>query len=559
MSHIDLALDYADGVINGDIPACKYVRWACQRQIDDLQNPPSGYYFDVDLAEHICKFSELMPHIKGEWAASRQKITLEPWQAFILTTVFGWRNDQKYRRFKIAYVEVPRKNAKSTICSCVGLYCLAADGEPGAEVYSAATNRDQAKIVWRDSKTMAERSPGIKTRFGVETSAHSIFIEENASFFKPLARDMGGNLDGLNIHCGIIDELHGHKTRHVWDVVETGTGSRTSPLIFAITTAGFNKAGICYEQRADAIRVLDPHNEIKDEELFGIIYTIDDEDDWKEESSWIKANPNWGVSVKPDDIRRKARKAMRTPSAQNNFLTKHLCVWTNAGTGWMNMVDWDRAGNSDLDERDFEEDELYLGADLASKIDIASTARLYRRDDKFYLFTSHYLNEDQIFESENSQYQGWSISGHLIETPGNTTDFQAIEDDITQSATQPGFKEIAFDPDQARYLMQNLIKKNLNVVEVPQNTKNLSEPMKMLESLILERRLEHNNNPVMNWMVSNVICHTNAKEQIYPRKEFPQNKIDGVIAAIIALNRALVDASKPPSVYDMENRGINFI
>ena len=550
-----MATDYATRVVSGDISSCKWVKFACQRQLDNLKNPPDGYHFDKEIAERICIFISLMPHIKGKWARGNKKIEVAPFQAFNATTVFGWLNDQGHRRYKTAYVEMPRKNAKSTLASAIGLYCLAADDEPGAEVYSAALSRDQAKLVWNDAKRMVEKSPGLRERFGVDTSAHSIFVEETASSFKPVARDSGGNLDGLNVHCAILDEVPAMKTRHVYDVMETATGARENPLIFSITTAGFNKAGICYELRGDIMRVLDPDNEVTDEESFGIIYTIDDDDDWKEESSWIKANPNWGVSVNPDDIRRKAKKAMRTPAAQNNFLTKHCCRWTNANTAWMNMVEWAKAGDSTLDELDFESVDMWLAADLASKIDIASTVRLYKKDDIFYLFSSHYLNEDQIFESDNSQYQGWSIDGYLIETLGNTTDFETIEDDITESAEQSNCVEVAFDPDQARYLMQRLLAKNITVVEVTQNTKSLSEPMKMLESLVLEGRLKHDNNPVMNWMISNVVCHTNAKGQIYPRKEREQNKIDGVVAAIIALNRALVEEARD-SVYDNEQRGI---
>ena len=555
--HVAIANKYIDDILTGEIPACQYVKWACERQRNDLLDPPEGYTFSDYAANRVCAFIELLPHIKGKWARGGNKIDLMPFYVFILTTVFGWVDKSNNRRFKTVYIEVPRKSAKSTVSSGVALYCLAADDEPGAEVYTAATNRIQAKIVWDDAHRMVERTKGLRDRFGVKTSAHAIYIEENASSMKALSRDMGGNLDGLSTHCAIIDEIHGHKNRYLWDVIDSSTMARESPLLWGITTAGFNKAGICYELRSDLIKVIDPHNEIKDDSYFGIIYTIDDDDDWKEESSWIKANPAWGHSTSPDDIRRKAAKAMRTASAQNNFLTKYLCVWTNANTTWMNSVEWSKAGDATLNESDFSEEELWLGADLATKTDIASTVRLYRKDGIFYCFGSHYLNEDKIFESDNSQYQGWAIDGHITETPGNTTDYEIIEDDIIEATKIKAFKEIGFDPHQASYLMQRLIAQNINVIEVPQNQKTLSEPMKMLEALVLEGRLKHDDNPVMNWMMSNVVAHTNAKGYIYPRKESEANKIDGVVALIIALGRALIEDSHK-SIYETEERGIQF-
>lgn len=540
--YVAIATEYARQVIEGEIPACLYVRQACARQVRDLERAAAGDFawrFDPDLASRVCRFIELLPHVKGDWARERKLITLEPWQIFELTTVFGWVDGYGLRRFKVVYEEVPRKNAKSTKTSGVGLYMLAADGEEGAEVYSAATTRDQAKIVWQDAKRMTERSPGLQRRFGVDTAAHAVFVEHTGSTFKPLSRDQGGNLDGLNISAALVDELHAHKTREIYDVLETGTGARSQPLLWLITTAGFNRSGICYEQRSYAIKVLS--GAVVDEEYFGIIYTVDADDLedigrlLTDPAIWRKANPNWGVSVNPDDIARKARKAREMAAAQNNFLTKHLNVWVNADTAWMDMAAWDRCADPTLRLEDFASERCAGAADLASKIDIASKAYVFERGGHYYAVVKNYLNEDAVEDGRNSQYGGWARQGRLIVTPGNVTDYGLIEDDIRDDAKLLQISEFGFDPWQAEHLRQRLAEDGLNTVEFRQTVANMSEPMKMLQALVLEGKFHHDGCPVLTWMVSNVVCHTDAKDNIYPRKEFPENKIDGVIALIMAL------------------------
>lgn len=558
--YVAIATTYAEAIVSGEIVACKYVKQACQRQLNDLKRATKGwkYRFDADRASHVCRFVELLPHIKGQWARERRLLELEPWQVFILTTVFGWVDERGLRRFKTVYDEIPRKNAKSTLTSGVGLYCLNADDEEGAEVYSGATTRDQAKIVWQDAKRMVERTPGLQVRFGTDTSSNAIFVEHTASSFKPLSRDQGGNHDGLNVHCGILDELHAHKTREIFDVIETATGAREQPLLWLITTAGFNRAGICYEQRSYVIKIL--NGAVQDEEYFGIIYTVDDEDleDMdrllSDPAIWQKANPNWGVSVNPEDIARKARKARELPSAQNNFLTKHLNVWVNADSAWMDMVAWERCADPSLNIEDFANKPCWMALDLASKIDIACKAYIFKDGDRIYGFVDSYLPEEVTETSTNSQYAGWARDGWLIATPGNVTDFATIEDHIRDDAGRYEIQDIGFDPWQAQYLAQRLMEDGMDMVEYRQTVQNMSEPMKELQALVVSGKFRHNGNPVLTWMISNVVAHLDAKENIYPRKEFPENKIDGVVALIMALGRANAEDSEGPSVY--EERGI---
>lgn len=552
----EAALAYCHAVVNGERSANRWVKAACQRQLDDLENPPTGYQFEPQLGARVCTFIELLPHIKGEWAREGRAIELEPWQIFILMTVFGWVDSRGLRRFKTVYTEVPRKNAKSTLTSGVGLYLLSADGEAGPEVYSAATTRDQARIVWQDAKRMVEKTAGLQRKFGVKTSAHTIYTPEQSGVFKPLARDQGGNLDGLNVHGGLIDELHGHKTRDIWDVIETGTGARSQPLLWAITTAGFNRSGICYEQRAYTIKILQGVHE--DPEYFGIVYGLDDEDDLDSALTdpllWEKANPNWGVSVNPEDIARKARKAREMMAARNNFLTKHLNVWVNADTAWMDMVAWDKCADLSLRIEDFADVECVAAADLASKIDIASVAYLFERDGHYYAFVRHYLNEDAAESDRNSQYSGWARAGHLTLTPGNVTDYGMIEDDLRQSAQELHIRELGLDPWQAEHMRQRLAEDGMNTVEMRQTVQNMSLPMKELQALVMSGKFHHNGDPVLTWMISNVVCHVDAKDNIYPRKEFPENKIDGAVALIMALGRALV--SEESNVIDYQGLAV---
>lgn len=545
-----IANKYIQDVLAEKIPACKFVKQACERQQADLKRKKWKYSFDKEKAARVCRFIEQLPHIKGIWAG--KPIVLEPWQIFLLTTVFGWVDVKGLRRFKTAYVEVPRKNAKSTLSSGVALYLLCADNEGGPEVYSAATTRDQAKIVWDDAKKMVERCPDLREYFGVQTSAHSVYVSQNAGVLKALSRDQGGNLDGLNVHGAVVDELHAHKTRDVWDVLETATGARSQPLIWGITTAGFNRSGICYEQRAYSIKILDKVHE--DEEYFGIIFTVDDTDDWADPKAWAKANPNWGISVSPEDIARKARKALEMAAATNNFLTKHLNMWVNADTAWMNMKDWDACADYSLKLEDFEGDPCYVGCDLATKKDIAAALFLFPKDGYFYVFGKYYLHEEAVEGGENSHYAGWARQGLFTLTPGNITDFDFIENDLDEVARIQNLVSMGIDPYQAMQLINRLRAKGVQVEEYQQQVRYMSEPMKQLEALVRSGKLRHNGDPVLAWMISNVVCHTDVKENIYPRKEFPQNKIDGAVALIIALGMYLADAEDGDSVY--ETRGI---
>jgi phage terminase large subunit-like protein len=545
-----VARQYAQAVVAGEILSCRWVQAACQRQLDDLarfKGKASPFQFNPKLrdregrtfhpADNLCAFIERLPHVKGPLAG--ELITLEPWQVFILSTVFGWVKTDGKRRFRRSYIEVPRGNAKSTLLSAVALYMLAADGEGGAEVYSLATTRDQARIVFGDAQTMARRSTGFRSRFSVNVGAHNMHVLASGSKFEALSAE-GSTLDGLNIHFGCVDELHAHKTRTVYDVVETGTGKRDNSLLWVITTAGSNRAGICYEVRTFVTKLLD--GVIEDHSQFGIIYGLDDGDAWDTEPALIKANPNWGISVRPEVLMPLQAKAMQLPSAINNFKTKHLNEWVNADTAWMDMRAWDVCADTTLDLDTFEGQPCWIGLDLASKTDIAALVLVFEHpelDGAYAVFGKYYLPEDTVNAAGNSQYPGWMRTGRLTVTPGNVIDFSWIEADLVNMASRFGIQAVAFDPFQATQLSTRMLAEGLPMIEVRPTVLNFSEPMKSLEALVLQKKLIHDGDPVMGWMASNVVAHLDSKDNIYPRKERPENKIDGIVALIMGLSRAI--------------------
>ena len=540
--HVDAALAYARAVVAGEVPACKWTLKACQRQLDDLareSGPGWPWVFDAERAARPCEFVELLPHIKGKWAREGRLIELEPWQCFIITTVFGWiHKETSLRRYREGYVEVPRKNAKSTLSSGLALYMLTADGEHGAEIYSAATTRDQARIVFDDAKAMAQRTPDLRTWLGVAILQHSITVAYTSSKFAPLAAE-GSTLDGLNVHFAVIDELHAHKTRAVYDVIDTARGAREQSLLWNITTAGTDRSGICYERRTHVTKVLE--GVIEDPAMFGVIYTIDDGDDPFQPESWAKANPNWGKSVLRDDMEASARKAEAMPSALNNFLTKRLNVWVSGESPWMDMRAWERCGDVALQNLEPHYGaKAWIGLDLAQKKDFAALCLVFEREGQWQVCTRLYLNELAIQESGNAHLSGWARQGYVQVTDGDITDFDVVAEDLRQLCRNFDVQEIAFDPALSMYFAGKLIEEGLPLVEITQRALFFTPPLIQVENLVLEKKLRHDGNPVMTWMVSNLVVKVSKFNELrQPTKERPENKIDGPIAMLMALGRAL--------------------
>ncbi len=558
-SYFDRALAYAQRVIAGDEVAGLYERLACQRFVRDLEREGSDAFpFVLDRAAgaRSCRFFELLPHIKGEWAKpvyvdgklGYAKLRLEDWQIFIEFQLFGWKHRETgLRRFRRSYEEIARKNAKSTRAAARELYLVSADGEPGAHCYSAATTGEQAREVFDVARHMALREPEFLARFGAEVGKHDITIPGTASSFKPLNAE-GSTLDGLNIHGCVVDEVHAHKTRAVWDVLDSATGARSQALISAITTAGSDRSGICYELRDYTIKVLE--GTVEDETWFGIIFTIDEGDLWHDPKVWRKANPNLGISVKLDDMEAACRKALAQPSAVANFLTKRLNVWISSSSAWMDMQSWKHCAK-DLQLQDFFGERCWIGMDLAEKRDFAALVLVFKRDEEWFFFPRLYLNESAIEQSGNAHLQGWARAGHVIVTDGNVTDFDVIADDLRRFCSEFDVQEIPFDPAMSRYFATKLVEEGLPLVEVRQAPMFFTQPLIHIENLVLEKKLHFDGNPVFTWMMGNVEVSVSKFSGLkHPTKGREENKIDGPVALLMGLGRAMLDESDKPVVYE---------
>lgn len=543
LSHVAAATQYARDVVSGKIVACKWVRLACQRQLDDLTKSKGSwpYRFDDVAANRVCRFIEVLPHIKGEWAFRRERIKLDPYQQFILTTIFGWlRKDTGARRFREAYISVPRKNAKSTISAGVGLYLLGADQEEGSEVFAGNVSEGEAWKILDPAIKMIRRSPELQKLFGFKAHAAAITVAETGSSFKTL---IGKPADGDSPHGVCIDEYHQFDSDELFDAMRSGMGARRQPLIVITTTAGYNVAGPCYAMQRDLEQVLE--GTLERESLFGIVYTIDEGDDWTSELALRKANPMWGKSVNATDMLDLQKTAVQSARKQNLFKTKHLNIWCSAATGWINMQQWRACGDTSLRIDEFKGQTCIGGLDLASVGDISARVFVFRRvienKEHFYAFPKFYVPQEWVDDPANQNYLEWVKNDHMIATDGNETDFGVIREDLIADCKLYKVKSLAFDDYQSVTVKQDLLKEvsSLTAVSVDKRVKFFSEPAKWLESLIKGGRLHHDGNPVMQWMVSNVVIRPDRNDNILPQKDpnRPDQKIDGVDALLYAMTR----------------------
>src|SRR5579883_180886 len=548
---------YAGDVAAGRIVASKWVRLACERHLRDLRTGRDrGLVFDRAAAQHALDFFGFLRHSKGEWSGSQ--FALEPWQQFIVWSLFGWKRAATgLRRFRVAHVEVARKNGKSTLCAGIGLYLFFADGEPGAEVYCAATKKDQAKIVYEEAVRMRSASPALAKR--IAKFRDNMNVPGTASKFEPLGSDED-TLDGLNIHGAIVDELHAHKNRLLWDVLDTATGARRQALIFAITTAGFNRESICWSQHEYGEKVLE--GIVEDDTFFPFIAALDPGDDWQDEKNWPKANPNLGVSVKLDDLRRLAHKASQDPSALNSFLRLRLNVWTSSETAAIKAEDWracSGVAGADLAGR-----LCYVAIDLSSTEDVAAMVKLFPPDDEeepYQVLCNFWVpaeNVERKIAEHRVPYDVWIRQGYLQTTEGNVIDYDVIQEQLLADCERYQVREIAFDPWNATQFANNLQKAGIDpeiLVKFPQTISMFAEPTKrLLGQLIPSRRLNHFANPVLAWMSLNLLVKEDNNGNRRPVRGSARGKVDGMVALIMALGRAIASPEPGGSVY--ETRGV---
>lgn len=559
---------YALDILDGKIPACEWVKLACQRHLTNLEDSGKSFFpyrFDVKRAAYPIQVIETFPHMKGQWAARGETLALEPWQLFITASIFGWIHEEtELRRFRKVFILVPRKNAKSTWAAAVGNYMLACDDEHGAEVYAGATSEKQAMEVFKPALSMVRRTNAFRERFGILPNVSNISIPGNDSKFEPIIGKPG---DGASPSCSIHDEFHEHDTNDQYDTMDTGMGARLQPLQVVTSTAGKNLAGPCYKLQKDMERVL--QGSVKNERAFAIVYTIDKGDRWDTMESAKKANPNFGVSVMEEYLEAQLNDAIQIPRKQNTYKTKHLDIWCASMSAYFDVPKWQNCGVPGLTLDEFEGQPCILGLDLASRVDIAAleitfklsecdcmrAEELRRMGRRFARFGIYWLPEKTIELPENEHYRDWLKEGWIRQTDGAMIDFDEIEEEILGILDKDGnlkknesgeiikkglvdrfhVLNIAYDPYQATMLMTRIDKHGAPIVEVRPSVLTYSEPMKDMEGLIRDEAYAHDGDPVMEWSIANVVAKEDRKGNVYPNKETDELKIDPAVAHISAM------------------------
>jgi phage terminase large subunit-like protein len=533
-NNINLAETYIQNVLNGTRNAGTLEVLSVKRHLADLKNAPEmGLMFDKKAAQKAFAFFSLLKHSKGEFAG--RNFDLSPWEAFIIYALFGWKRANNTRRFRYAYIEVARKNGKTTFAAAISLLMLIFDGEQGAEIYTAATNRGQAKICFDEAKNMINKSPALKKY--IDTYQRTLVMETTLSKMEPLARD-SDKLDGLNPHLAVCDEMHAWKTDDLYNVLKSATGARSQPLIFTITTAGFDKMSPCFEMRKTYIDVL---NGIKKQEnTFVLIFTLDEGDDWKNPKAWEKANPNLNISVNHEYLEEEFTSAInRGGSEEVNFKTKNLNLWVDAPTVWI-QDEKILACNHHTEPEELKGKKCFGGLDLASHVDINAFALFFpningRPVAKIYYF----IPEAKVTEHEDRvDYRRWIAEGRIIVTPGNVIDIDEQVNYISKIVKNYDCQNIAFDPAKAYHgTVQGLQKKGLNDIldEFAQGIRYMSEPTRELQRMVEGAEIDLLGDPILRWMFRNAVAITDTNDNIKLDKKKSQHKIDGLIALANAI------------------------
>ncbi|HEY0836730.1 MAG TPA: terminase TerL endonuclease subunit [Azospirillum sp.] len=578
--YVGIALAYAKAAVadRKGKRFCKWVRLAAKRHLDDLKRARSDrrwpFAFDPWHGNDVCDFIEKLPHIEGQWDTAT--ITLEPAQVFWLVCVFGWRRrSDGRRRFTNVYVEVARKNAKSTLTAGVVLYCFTCEGEPAPYVFIGATTGAQAQKVFHPARMMAAKTPAMCEAFGLTVWAKSI-TEPGGGYIQTIT-SKASSQDGHNPHVGVLDELHAHRDRALHDVIRSAFGARKAPLFWKITTAGFNTNGVCYEQRRLITKILEGARVA--DHYFGIIYTLDTADDYGDgrpdddpfdESTWGKANPLLGVSVQLDELRGFAIEAQASPESEGEFKTKRLNMWLNAASAWLNMARWLACADPSLAWEDFDGLDCYVGCDLADKDDItALVLAAFDAEGRLLVKPVFYLPEAILAEATHAEgeddvpYRTWAKEKHLRLTPGDWVDHNEVERQIVEWIERFAVRHVTGDQFSAFQAMAVRLNERFGSPDRPiasilhKNAKSVTDPAKDLEARVKSgpKRFRHDGNPVLNWMASNAVVSRYVNGTIIPKKETPMsaNKIDGIDAAINAIAPVAVPGEPDTALSIPEN------
>lgn len=552
----DSITDYAKSVCRSrqPIPAGTLHRLACERhlrEVDPKWQRAHGLRWDAAHAEHKCNVIGQFRQFKGEWAG--QPMTLQPWQRFLVGSLHGWRRAADgLRRFRTGFVEIPRGNGKSSLAAGIAVDGAFLDGEPGADCYSIATKRDQAKIVFEAGRQMVRRTPYLAKRIAVQL--HNLHQIESASKFEPLSAD-AKTLDGLRPHVVVADEIHAHPDGMLIDVMLTGMGARRQPLMFEITTAGIDRHGPWWSHREYTRMVLEQAYE--DDAWFGIIFNAELEADWTDPATWAIANPGYGHQVKTDYLRDQCRKAERILSYQNTFRRLHLGQLVEQQERYLDMQAWDQSAQP-IDEAALAGRPCVLGLDLSTRTDLTAGVLVFADDDGGVTLLPQFwcpaAGIDKRSRVDRVPYDQWARAGLLRPTDGTVVDYDVIRRDINALGQRFRVTELAFDPWNASQIATQLAGDGFHVVEIRQGFKTLSEPTKHLAALVADGKVRHGNHPMLRWMAGNLVVREDANGNVAPDKAKAIERIDGMVAAVMALSRLIVQQPDGGSVY--ETRGI---
>lgn len=515
--------------------------------------------FDREKADYAVDFINCLKHTKGRWRGV--PFELLPWQDRIIQDVFGTVKENGYRQYNTAYVEIPKKNGKSELAAGVALYMTCGDGEWGAEVYGCASDRQQASIVFDVAVDMVDQCPALKKRIKPVMSVKRLVYKPTNSFYQVLSAE-AYTKHGLNVHAVIFDELHAQPNRELFDVMTKGSGdARTQPLFFLITTAGTDRHSVCFEQHQKAEDII--LGKKIDPTFYPVIYGASDEADWTSEKVWYEANPSLGHTIDIEKVKNAYLSAKDNPAEENIFRQLRLNQWVKQSTRWMQMEKWDACGFS-VDERELLGRECYGGLDLSSSVDITAFVLVFPpRDDaeKYIILPYFWIPKENMrlrVRRDHVPYDVWERQGCLMTTEGNVIHYGFIENFIDELGKKFHMKEIAFDRWGAVQMVQNLEGLGFTVVPFGQGFKDMSPPSKRLMELVLEKKVAHGGHPVLRWMMDNIFVRTDPAGNIKPDKEKSTEKIDGAVAAVMALDRAIRnEGNHGGSVYD--DRGILII
>ena len=516
---------------------------------------PTSHY-DAERADRAVNFIEMLPHTKGEWAGKR--FWLLPWQERLVRDIFGIVHEDGTRQFRTAYVEIAKKQGKSELAAAIALYLLYADNEPSAEVFSAAADRQQASIVFDVAKRMVEMTPALNKRSKIMSAGKRIINYSNAGYYQVLSADVA-NKHGFSISGLCFDELHTQPNRQLWDVLTKGSGdARRQQLVLAITTAGSDKNSICYEQHLKALDILEGRK--IDSTFYPVVYSVPEDADWADERNWYLANPSLGYTVQVDRMREAFQQAKENPAEENVFRTLRLCQWVGSDVRWIPEDVYDK-GNLEIDMENLKSRDCYAGLDLSSTSDITALVMVFPPEEeggKYTVVPHFWLPRETLsirVRRDHVPYDIWERQGLFHVTEGNVVDYSFVRRTINELAEEFHICEIGVDRWNATQLITDLTGDGFTMVPIGMGFKDMSPGMKELYKLLLEGKIIHGGNPVLKWMAGNVVAEVDAAENIKPSKKKSTEKIDGIVAWIMGLDRC-IRHEQQGSVYDDPDRGL---